>query len=87
MEQAVKSLCKRKAEGTYGISSEMLKYEGEDMIQEVTSMFDIFLDEERVRVEWKKAIVNSLFRDKGSRLDCDNHWLISLIPVSSKAFL
>ena len=50
-------------------------------------MFNVFLEEERVPAEWKKAIIVPLFKNKSSRLDCENYRGISLISVPSKAFM
>ena len=87
VERAVKALCNRKAAGICGIPPELLKYGGVDMIREMTSMFNVFLEQERVPDEWKKAIIVPLFKNKGSRLDCGNYRGISLISVPSKTFM
>ena len=57
------------------------------MVRELTKMFNVFLNEGRVPDEWKKAIIIPLFKNKGSRLDCENHRGISLISVPSKTFM
>ena len=44
-------------------------------------------EEKRVPVEWKKAIIVPIFKNKGSKLDCGNYRGISLISVPSKVFM
>ena len=87
VERALKAVQKRKAAGICGIPPELLKYGGADMIREMTKMFNVFLEEERVPDEWKKAIIIPLFKNKGSKLDCGNYRGISLISVPSKLFM
>ena len=87
VERALIAVQNRKAAGVCGIPPELLKYGGADMIREMTKMFNVFLEEERVPDEWKKAIIVPLFKNKGSKLDCGNYRGISLISVPSKLFM
>ena len=87
VERAVKTLCNRTAAGICSIHPELLKYGGAYRIREKASMFNVFLEEERVPDELKKAIIGPLFRNKGNRLDYRNYRGIRLISVPSKTFM
>ena len=52
------------------------------MISEMTNLFNMIMEEKRLPVEWKKAIIVPIFKNKGS-----NYRGISLISVSSKVFM
>ena len=87
VESAIKALRNRKAEGVCGIPPELLKYGGADMKREMCRLFNAVLDQERVPEDWKKAIIVPIFKNKGSKLDCENHRGISLLSVPSKTFM
>ena len=84
---ALKSMKNRKAAGVCGIQPELLKCGGEEMISEMTRIFNLVIEEKRVPEEWKKAIIVPIFKNKGSKLECGNYRGISLISVPSKVFM
>ena len=47
----------------------------------------MLLEEQRVPTHWNKAIIVPLFKNKGSKVDCDNFRGIGLIPVPNKLFM
>ena len=57
------------------------------MISEMTNLFNMIMEEKRVPVEWKKAKIFPIFKNKGSKLECGNYRGISLISVPSKVFM
>ena len=61
MESALKVVQNRKAARICNIPPELLKYGGADIIREITKMFQVFLENERISDEWKKAIIVPLF--------------------------
>ena len=84
---ALRSTENRKAAGVCGIPPELLKYGGEEMVCELTTLFNLIMEEKRVPEEWKKAIIVPIFKNKGSKLECGNYRGISLISVPSKVFM
>ena len=84
---ALRSTKNRKAAGVCGIPHELLKYGGEEMVRELTTLFNLIVEEKIVPEEWKRAIIVPIFKNKGSKLDCGNYRSISLISVPSKVFM
>ena len=70
---ALRAMRNRKVAGICGIPPELLKYGGAGMISERTNLFNMIMEEKRVPVEWKKAIIVPIFKNKGSKLNCGNY--------------
>ena len=70
-----------KAAVVCGTPPELLKYGGEEMVRELTTLFNLIVEEKIVPEEWKRAIIVPIFKNKGSKLDCGNYRSISLISV------
>ena len=55
VEEALKAMKNRKAAGICEIPPELLKQGGPRMVGEITRMFNVFLEEQRVPADWKKG--------------------------------
>ena len=78
VRKAVKKLKKGKSPGVDGITSEMLKYGGEALLEWLTKVCKVCVPEEKVPNDWLRAIVVPLYKGKGDRNDCKNYRGISL---------
>ena len=87
VDGAMKAIRERKAAGVCGIPPELLKHGGRAMKSELTKLFNVILEEQTIPADWRKAIIVPIFKNKGSKLDCENHRGISLISVPSKLFM
>merc|ERR1712002_703474 len=86
VRKAVKKLKKSKSPGIDGITSEMLKYGGEAVLEWLTRMCRICVSEVRVPNDWVRAIIVSLYKGKGDRNDCKNYRGISLLSIPRKVY-
>ena len=86
VRKAVKKLKNGKSPGIDGVTSEMLRYGGESIIEWLTRVCVVCLAEGRVPVEWKRAIVLPIYKGKGDRNECKNYRGISLLSIPGKVY-
>merc|ERR1711872_739065 len=81
VRRAVKKLKKGKSPGVDGITSEMLKYGGECVIEWLTRVCKVCASEEKVPNDWIRAIIVPLYKGKGDKSECKNYRGISLLTI------
>ena len=86
VRKAVKKLKKGKSPGVDGITSEMLKYGGECLLEWLTRVCKVCVSEEKVPNDWIRAIIVPLYKGKGDRSDCKNYRGISLLSIPGKVY-
>ena len=86
VRKAVKKLKKGKAPGVDGITSEMLRYGGDSILEWLTRVCRVCLAVGKVPKDWQRAIVVPLYKGKGDRLDCKNYRGISLLSIPGKVY-
>ena len=86
VRRAVKKLKKGKSPGVDGITSEMLKYGGECVLEWLTRVCNVCVSEEKVPNDWIRAIIVPLYKGKGDRSDCKNYRGISLLSIPGKVY-
>ena len=86
VRKSVKKLKNGKSPGIDGITSEMLRYGGESVIEWLTRVCVACLAEGKVLVEWKRAIVLPIYKGKVDQNECKNYRGISLLSIPGKVF-
>ena len=86
VRKAVKKLKKGKSPGVDGITSAMLKYGGEALLEWLTRVCKVCVSEEKVPKDWVRAIVVPLYKGKGDRNDCKNYRGLSLLSIPGKVY-
>ena len=86
VRKAVKKLKKGKSPGVDGITSEMLCFGGECMLEWLTRVCKVCVLEEKVPSDWVRAIIVPLYKGKGDRGDCRNYRGISLLSIPGKVY-
>merc|ERR1711872_852032 len=86
VRRAAKKLKKGKSPGVDGITSEMLKYGGECILEWLTRVCKVCVSEEKVPNNWIRAIIVPLYKGKGDRSDCKNYRGISLLSIPGKVY-
>jgi hypothetical protein len=82
---AVKQLKKGKSAGSDGVSAEMLKEGGEDLIEALWRMCEQCFAREEVPSEWMKGIIVPILKS-GNKLNPLNYRGITLLNVVSKVY-
>ena len=70
VRRAIKKLKNVKTPGVDGITSEMLRYGGECMVEWLTRVIVVCLNEGKVPKDWVRAIIVPIYKGKGDRGDC-----------------
>jgi len=78
---AIKLLRNNKASGADGIPSEVLKCGGEALAADLHAVFELCWRTHCLPQDFKDANINTLYKNKGSRQDCNSHRGISLLSV------
>ena len=86
VRRAIKRLKNGKSPGVDGITSEMLRYGGESVVEWLTRVCKVCLDEGRVPKEWVRGIIVPLYKGKGDRGDCKNYRGITLLSIPGKVY-
>ena len=86
VRKAVKKLKKGKSPGVDGITSGMLKYGGEALLEWLTRVCKLRVSEEKVPNDWVRAIIVPLYEGKGDRNDCKNYRQIGLLSIPGKVY-
>ena len=86
VRKAVKKLKKGKSPGVDGITSEMLKYRSEALLEWLTRVCKVCVSEEKVLNDWVRAIVVPLYKGKSDRNDCKNYRGISLLSIPGMVY-
>ena len=86
VRKAVKKLKKGKSPGVDEITSEMLIYGGESVLEWLLRVCKVCVSEGRVPNDWMKAIIVPLYKGKGDKSDCKNYRGISLLSIPGKVY-
>ena len=86
VSEAVNRLKNHKAPGVCAITAEMLKHGGPQIVSWLHRIITRVWTTERSPQDWKDAIIVPVFKNKGSRLECDRHRGISLLSVPGKVY-
>ena len=84
IENAILSLNNNKSPGEDGLPAEIFKYGGAELHSEILRLFLRILEEENVPDELKNVRIVSIYKNKGSRSDCNNYRGIALLAVAGK---
>jgi len=81
---AIKLLKNDKASGAGGIPAEVLKCGGEALAAELHAVFELCWRTHCLPQDFKDANIITLYKNKGSREDCNSYRGISLLSVAGK---
>ncbi len=84
--KAIAKLKCGKVTGMDGITAEMMKYEGDAVVEWMLLMCERKWKKGEVPDDWKKAIIVPLYKGKGSRSECSNYRGISLLSIPGKVY-
>ena len=84
IDKAILSLSNNRAPGEDGLPAEIFKHGGMELRNEIHRLFLKIWDEEKVPTELKNAKIVSIYKNKGSRSDCNNYRGIALLAVAGK---
>ena len=79
MKVAIKKTKLGKAPGPSGVVAEMLKAAGDVGIQWMTDLCDAVVTEEKIPEDWRKSWMVSVYKGKGSALECGSYCGIKLM--------
>ena len=82
--KAIRQTSSGKSPGTDGIPAQSFKSAGPVALEALHSLLTSIWEEENVPKEFRNATFVSLFKNRGSKTDCDNYWGISLLSVAGK---
>ena len=82
--KALKEMSAVKAPESDAIPADVYKAGGPLLLDEITQLFQPFLDKEQLHQEFRDATIVHIYKRKGNRHSCDNHRDISLLPISCK---
>ena len=86
VRKAIKKLKNGKSPGVDGITSEMLRYGGDCMVEWLTRVCRVCLDEGRVPDDWIRAVIVPIYKGKGDKCECKNYRGISLLSIPGKVY-
>ena len=73
-----------KVRGVDGITSEILKYGGENLIERLTRVCSVCFMEGRIPEDWQRAANAPFYKGKGDEMECKNYCGISLLFIPGK---
>ena len=82
----MKKIRNGKAPGVDGITSEMLQYGGESVIEWLTRVCNVCFMEGRVPKDWQRAVIIPFYKGKGDKIECKNYRFISLLFIPGKVY-
>lgn len=85
VHDAVKMQKSNKSPGIDGITAELLKEGGQQLLSSLHELICNIWEEETIPDDWKKAIICPIYK-KGDKLTCKNYRGISLLSTSYKTF-
>ena len=83
--RALHLLGKDKVLGEDGTSVELLQFGGFAVVEAMKKLTDQIWKQESVPADWQKHLIVPIFKNNGSRGQCDNYHGISLLNASSKS--
>ena len=84
--KAVKKLKRGKLPGVDWITSEMLKCDGECLLEWLRRVCNVCLFKEKVPNDWMRAIIMPINKSKSDRSECKNYGGISLLSIHGKVY-
>ena len=81
----IKSLKNKKSPGIDGIPGEFIKHNAENMVRDITLLFNYFIQTRDFPEAWAEGLRNPIYK-AGPRLDPANYRGITVLPVFEKIF-
>ena len=72
LRKVVKDLKKRKSADSAGITNELVKYGGEEMVKSLVILINVMLEKMVIPKQWEDMKVKSIYKNKGRRSDMRN---------------
>jgi hypothetical protein len=86
VEKTLKNRKKNTAAGIDLITTEMLIAGGTTSIDWLTRIFNVAWHERKVPLDWQRAVIIPLWKNKGNKRDCETYRGISLLSQAGKMF-
>ena len=86
VRKAVKKLKGGKSPGVDGFTSEMLKCDGECLLEWLRSVSNVCILEEKVPNDWMRAMIVPIYMGQSDRSECKNYREISLLSIPGKVY-
>ena len=86
VRKAIERLKVGKAPGIDGITAEMLKYGGDEVVEWMLHICNLAWKQGVVPEEWMKAIIIPIYKGKGNRDMCSSYRGISLLSMPGKVY-
>ena len=84
--EALKEMKGGKAAGVDNITPEMIKEEGKEMVGWMCKLFNKAFVKRGVPEDWKKAIIEPVYKGKGDKRECKNMRGINMLSNGGKAY-
>ena len=84
LEKALQETRRGKAPGLDGISPEILKLGGPQLKVHLLSLYNTCWQRQTLPHDFKDTLIIMIYKRKGDRRNCDNHWGISLLSITVK---
>ena len=75
-----------KAPVACGVYPEYIRYGGHTALSALHELFVQVWEQEAVPDEWRQGIIVPLYKGKGSRSECSNYRIITLLSAAGKVF-
>ena len=85
-QAAVNRLKWSKAPGIYGIHADLLKAGGNTALVSLHAVLRSAWNTGIIPTDWKKGLVDPLWKWKGDLQDCNNYRVVTLLSVPDKIF-
>ncbi|XP_046976400.1 uncharacterized protein LOC124542503 [Vanessa cardui] len=84
--EAIKAQKNKKAVGVDNIPGELLKYGGDALHHKIWLFFQKMWEEEEIPSDFGVSLICAIYKNKGSRSECNSYRGISLLFTAGKAF-
>ena len=84
VKESIKQLSNGKSPGEDGIPAEIFRHGGTHLVKKLTDLFCVIWDKGSVPQQFKDASIVHLYKNKGNKVECDNHRGISLLSIAGK---
>ena len=86
LKSVIKSLKSNKAPGPDGLPAEVFIHAGKGLVKNTVDMFNNIKRNACIPVKWNKVNIKTLYKNKGSIKDLENHRGVFLTPTVCKLF-
>ena len=84
--RVIKSISHNKAPGPDGLPAEVFIHAGESLLESTVDIFNNIKRNACIPIKWNKVLIKTLYKNKGSVKDLENHRGIFLTPAVCKIF-